>query len=138
MAQSIGEKIEQFLEQGGHKQEWLAYQIGVHRTTLSRIISGKVKPEIETCRALERVMGLRPKELQIAAGHVLPEEDIQSDLLDRIDPEVKILFLNFGELPPETKGIIKAIAREVNEQRRQDEVQKAGDKKSNTRPPFAN
>lgn len=116
---TIGDKIKEFLDREGRKGEWLAQQIGVHRTTLSRIISGKERPGIETCRELERVMGLRPKELQIAAGHVLPEENESPEAFDAVDPEVKVLLLNFGKLPEETRRIIKAIAREVNQQAKQ-------------------
>lgn len=61
------ELIREVIEQKGLKHRWLADQIGVHPTTLSRFLTGKSKLGNAALKSLCRELNLDAKSLKDAA-----------------------------------------------------------------------
>lgn len=143
---AVANLLNNFLEQEkksgreDHSINWLARVMGVHRTTVSRILHEKVRADPDICRKLAEAMNIPPEKVLRAAGYLPPLAE--GELLEEtalLDPEIKTLLLNFGKLPEETQQIIKAIAHEVSQQTLQNEIIKNSATRTQRykRPPFA-
>lgn len=54
------EEIEAWLSAEGRKKEWLAKQLGVHRTTLSQWLGGTYRPEETKRLKIQEICGVAP------------------------------------------------------------------------------
>ena len=52
--------VKDAISDAGLSQRALAIAVGIHYTTMSRILSGDVTPSIETCESIAKAAGIRP------------------------------------------------------------------------------
>ena len=57
---TAAEQIEAWLSKEGRKKEWLAKQLGVHRTTLSQWLCGAYRPDEHRRVKLHELCGVTP------------------------------------------------------------------------------
>lgn len=114
---------------------WLADQLGVHRTWVSRIYHGKFNPDPELCQKLAAIID-EPVELLLKlAGH-LPSNLSLAAESQLSDPELVWHLHQIGQLEVEDQQILKAFLREeiaLRQQRRNNGQAQPVDQ----RPPFA-
>jgi transcriptional regulator with XRE-family HTH domain len=90
---------------------WLADQLGVHRTWVSRIYHGKFNPDPQLCQKLAEIMG-EPVELLLKlAGH-LPQNLSLAAESELSDPELVWHLRQIGQLAVEDQEILKVFLRE--------------------------
>ncbi len=141
----IAAHISEFLEEGGHKVEWLAERSGIDRTTIWRILGCKVLPNEETLRSLASVVGIAPL---VAAGYSVeagnsgkaeaPIELSAIQIPDLNDPELGFYLSQIGSMPVKTQEIIKTILREEYRQLGdQEKIENASRLTQQNRPSFA-
>lgn len=57
------EKVREMVKKRGLKLGWVAREIGVHPTTLSRWLNGHSVPEATSLMAIARLLEMRPEDL---------------------------------------------------------------------------
>jgi transcriptional regulator with XRE-family HTH domain len=129
--ETIANYISEFLQREGRQVGWLANKIGVHRTTISRLLHKKVLADPRTCRALAEVMGLPAEKVLTAAGYLPTEPDVP----DIDDAELGFYLSQIGSMPTKTREIVKTILREEYRQMLQNRA--LGEELEAERPPFA-
>jgi len=55
--------LKQKILESGLKQDWISKQVGIATNTLSRIVNGKVTPDVKTALKIARVLGTTVEEL---------------------------------------------------------------------------
>ncbi|NWJ48345.1 MAG: hypothetical protein HXX08_21015 [Chloroflexi bacterium] len=130
--EAISQLIQDYLTREGRGIGWLAQQVNVHRTTLSRILHRKVLADAATYRALAQTIGLSSERLLTLAGY-LPEDGDELPELD--DPELGFYLSQIGKMPYKTREIVKTILREEYRQLRNH--REGGVEDTTERPHFA-
>jgi transcriptional regulator with XRE-family HTH domain len=74
--------LEKYLTQERREIKWLANETGLHRTSISRLLKGKMTAHISTCYKLARAMGLDENKLLKLAGYLVEDfEDNEDDTI---------------------------------------------------------
>ncbi|MEI7556584.1 hypothetical protein [Candidatus Chlorohelix sp.] len=107
--EAISRIIQDYLTREGRGVSWLAEQIKVHRTTISRILHRKVLADAATYRALAETIGFPSEKMLTLAGY-LTDDAAESPELD--DPELGFYLSQIGKMPAKTREIVKTILRE--------------------------
>ncbi len=128
--EAIAKYIKDYLDKEGRGVGWFAERIGVHRTTVSRLLHKKVLPDVATCRSIASLLGLPPEKILSAAGYLPEGEPPELE-----DPELGFYLSQIGNMPPKTREIVKTILRE--EYRQLQQARANGEEGPKERPPFA-
>lgn len=51
-------RLGEILKERGIKQIWLAEQVGIHKTNINNLVSGKTEPKLATAYSIAEVLGL--------------------------------------------------------------------------------
>jgi transcriptional regulator with XRE-family HTH domain len=130
--EAISRLIQDYLKREGRSVGWLAQQVNVHRTTLSRILHRKVLADAATYRALAETIGLPSEKILTLAGYLPGEAD---ELPELDDPELGFYLSQIGKMPYKTREIVKTILREEYRQLRNH--REVGVEDTTERPHFA-
>lgn len=98
----IGRRVKARREELGHSQAWLAERVGLLRTSITNIESGRQKLPLHSLYAICLALGVDPTEVLPAASEVALHEREEVVIDDQTRKNV----------PPETAKFIRALMNE--------------------------